>query len=898
MSPRPMSSKRTALALSLAAFLHASPSLRAQADTSADERIEEYLEEQGLVSLLTLQLERRLGTSPQEERVKIAERLAGLYAERLEQAQTLEERKLWEDRSREFLRRVNDAEAFELKVSLAKVRYLLAEDLAERARVGLATPEETAEAERVLQSTSAQLHELFADLNQRVRWIERRSSRTEEDEQRLAEARRIRSLAAYYSGWSDYYLAMLTGAGSRAKLALTQFGFILNASEGDEPTIDRLPRGLLRYEHVARAAVGTALAFSLRNQHDRALRWLDAVDEHPETPDPVRKQLFVRRLVVNARAGFWANIEADVAHIPVNAEDSNEATLSVSEARLLAVLTLGAIERGEPSIHARPLVQRLAETALSALVRQGEVGHVLDLVQRYGTAPIGTEGFIVTYVRGLQAYQKARDAHAETGESTDDPTADEAVANLYNSAAGVLRDAVESADAESFLEERARAGISAGLALYYADLPRQASQWLESVFKLAGDTEAAEEALWLAIIAADRALEVDGLSEDRIRALAAIYLQRYPGTERAARLLLRRATSDLLSEEEAIQILLSVNDDELRRSAERHAAALLYRLYRRASGSEKDFAALRFAEVAERVLQAEVEDATTAQGPDAERAGERAITLARQLLDALLGMSNADVQRGQAVLDTIERLAADQGLSLAGIADELAFHRLQIALSENDDEAAERALAELHEVGGAYAEAGDRLMYKRALDRWVRDPADPEAARRVVVHGLNVATQYGSDPDTVSQPAVASLYDRVAEAAVVVWRADDDPQMLEIALEIGRLLIDAGRTSEKILRRHARTTEAAGDLEAALETWRTLLAATAAPDPLWFEARYQTLRLLARLDPARARQVLDQHRVLHPSLGPDPWGPKIAELAGEIPPPPPPAEPDSSEGGP
>jgi len=885
------------LALSVGLALSSPPAL-AQIDSGADEAIEDYLEELDLVSLLTIQLERRLDSAPPDERAAVAERLSKLYAERLEQSETLEERKLWEERSRRFLQQVRDTESFELKISLAKVRYLLAEEIAERWRVGLAEPEETAEAERVLHSTAGEFHNLFSTLNERVRWLERRGSRGDGDliERALADARRLRSLATYYSGWSDYYLALLTGAPSRARVALTQFGFILNAADGDAPTLDRLPRGLLRFEHVARSAVGSALCFSMRNQHDLAIRWLDEVEQAGETPDGVRKQLLYRRLVVLSEGKRWADIEAEVRR---RRAESQSGTLTVREARLLAVLTLEAIESGAISRVAQPAVRQLAESALSDLVLLGEAGHVLNLVQRYGTAPIGVEGFIVTYVRGLQAYQKARDAHADAGEPIEEPSREESVRNAYRAAAAVLQDAVASSDASNFTEERTKAGISAGLALFYADDARLSSEWLEAVYLMDEESRAGEEALWLAIVSAFRAVETDGEPDDRLRTLATIYLERYPGTERSAKLLLRQHTADLMSEEEAVRILLSVDGTPaLRESAERRAAGLLYRIFRRSRSSDRDFAALQFADVAERVLASEARKATEADD-EAERAeaAERALTLARQLLEAFMAMSSEDVSRARRVLAVIDTLASERGTSLAEIADELAYRRLQLALATDDHDEAKIALADLHAVGGAFADAADRLMYHRAVRDWTRRPRDLEVARRVVRHGLNVMSQFEATPESIAREQVASLYDRVSAAAVTLWRAEDDVQMRDASLQLDKMLIDAGRTAESVLRRYAETSERAGRRDDALSAWRTMLSATSAPDERWYEARFETLRLLAQIDPARARQVLEQHRVLHPTLGPDPWGERFEELDARLPPAPPtPTDPAAEDG--
>ena len=46
----------------------------------------------------------------------------------------------------------------------------------------------------------------------------------------------------------------------------------------------------------------------------------------------------------------------------------------------------------------------------------------------------------------------------------------------------------------------------------------------------------------------------------------------------------------------------------------------------------------------------------------------------------------------------------------------------------------------------------------------------------------------------------------------------------------------------------------------------------------WYEARYHQIALLADIDPARARIVMDQHRTLNPDYGPEPWASRLAAL--------------------
>src|SRR5690606_779738 len=199
--------------------------------------------------------------------------------------------------------------------------------------------------------------------------------------------------------------------------------------------------------------------------------------------------------------------------------------LDVAEARLLAVLTLEALQNESTTPVARDLIQRLADTAMTDLVTLGKVQQVQDLVTRYGSAQLGGEGFIVQYVRGMQAYDRAREAHQAAG-NAEEPTADAAVKNLYREAAASLDIALKQPDSERFQDQKANAGLVLGLALYYADDLTAAADRFEALHQSAPAAKQAEDALWLAIVSLDRAIEAGRASlRTRLQALGTLLLE-------------------------------------------------------------------------------------------------------------------------------------------------------------------------------------------------------------------------------------------------------------------------------------------------------------------------------------------------------------------------------------
>jgi hypothetical protein len=857
--------------------------------------LERYLADRGLDELAAALLRGRLAAARGESRTDLAERLGRLYVRLLGRADDADTRQRLEAHARELIRAVPDSESFDLRLDLAKATFLRAEEGVEKHRLRLASAEELGEAERVLRSVEPVFDDIAARVNTRLQSDERRLNESRnadavELQLRVTESRRIRSMARYYAGWTKHYLALAGANKELARQALLDFGVILNAQPGRAPAIDRVPANTLRFEHVARAGVGVMLSLSLRGDHDEALKWLRLLESAESLPKGVADQLPARRIAVLAAGGFWNELERRIALDRRKQGQSEPVPLSLREARLLAVVALEALPELSGADGRRRggiAAQTLAQVGMGDLVALGEVGHVLDLVKRFGTAPIGTEGFIVTYVRGLQAFDAARQAHADLGDDTDKPSDDESAINRYVQAAELLESAADAADADKFPLDRPKAVMRAALARYLADQPELASTLFQEASSLLGVLPAAsgpsaerlrserQEALWMAVVALDRGVELGRLSLTPTRdTLAALFIEQFPRTERAARLLLRRAGAGL-TDEQAVEILLGVGRSApVYAAARREAARRLYQIYLGSRGDGREFAAIRFADVAEESLELDA----AAAGPDSGALAPAAVLRGRQLVMVLLDQPTPDLPRAARALDRVEALAAAAGIDTAPFADELIFRRLRLAMLKGDDQSVQRWLDRLRASGGRFALAGERLVLNRAAEAFRAGPRDTAQARRVVEAARRVLAALDAEPGSI--PPVA---EQLAAAAAALWELDNDPTMRELAIATDRREVEAGRATARTLRRLAALAEASGDAPAALDAWRRLLAGSADASAQWFEARYHTLRLLAALEPARFAEALSQHKVLYPSFGPEPWGPKIRDLESQPP---------------
>lgn len=849
----------------------------------ADVQLERYLTDRGLDDLLAEHLVDKLGHVQGDERIAVAQQLGNLYIRLLDEASTDEDRTRWAGLATTLLRLVPEADSPDLRINLAKAAYMRAESVAERSRLHMVTPAELAQAERVLRNVSSTFLELAQDAHQRARVLENRlTAQLDESEEdritaELGHARQQRSLGFYYAGWSEYYLAFLTNDKGRAGKALRNFGWLLNAREGDEASFDRLQPDLLRYEHVARAAIGASLACVIQGRFTEAIAWLDSVDRSTDTSEGVRKQVFDRRITVLSAAHLWPDLE-----LHIRRSRATSGPLPPLTARLLVVSCLDALEGPDGRGRSRELIRRLADVGFQDLISEGKVAHVLELVRTYGTEPLGETGFINQYIRGLRAMDRAKEAGEAAGESDTGPVQDRSVAALYREAATMLLESVEQSDARSFPDEQTKALVSAGQALYLAGDASRAADVLERAVSQAATPDQAEGALWLAVVALEGAVEAgDESLTPRRDQMVQLFLASYPGSERAAKLLMRPDTSALVTPEQAVDILLGVPPGSPNYlAARRQASQLLYRLYRKSTSADRTFAGERFLDVASQVLKLEQSDVRSGDVERAAKASKGAILHARQIADAALGLSPPDVERATAALDTLDRIAVYAAVDLDHLKPELAYRRFQIAMAQHDSAAADRWFQEIEAVDGGYLKIAQRLMYRDAVKTWLDRPTDSTAARSVVQFGRSILQTLENDSKMAN--ITNGVRDTVAEAGGTVWAAEHDRTMLDLAIEMDRKLIESGGATGRVLRRHARLLEQAGHKEQALDQWRRLVNGLDSGTDSWYEARYESIRLLRDVDRDRAIAALRQHIALFPELGPTPWAERFRELADSL----------------
>jgi hypothetical protein len=860
-----------------------------RADAKADDTVDRYLTRLGVTSVIAERLEHDFARATGEQREELAMRLAVVYADMLTAASPDADVDRWEARARALLDAAPDAATIDLRLGLARAAYVRAEAAAERGILRIGSPEDARAAAARLADLTTELDRIADEAHRRVQSLEKREeSATDRDTTlltaALSEGRRQRSIAHFLAGNAAVLVALATESAESAERALIHFGWILGAKPGARPELERLADQNLLYPHVAKSALGAALAHAIRGRADESAAWIAAVRHAERLPADIDELITTRQIQCLAATGRWSELAALVASMRSDmGAPSDDATpsLTTTHARLLAVLALGA-----PDSAPRAPVAEIRDAALAELVGRGELGHVLAIAAAFGTQGFGTDSFIGLEVRGLKAYDDARTAHGPDDNARRDPPTDPGVRRMYAAAAELFELALRAPGADAFPDAAAQTMLLVGVCRINAlgdDAPDDATDpesWLTRAAEAIRDPARAAAAMRLAIHALDQRVSAGGASAvdaaSRRDAMIDAFLDRFPDDPAAPSMIVRRVTTPGFDRVRGLTMLLAIPPSSPWHPAARHhAAAIAFELYRAAPPAEREWAARRYLDLEDPLLAADRRTASEGKRDAAERSALRA----RRIVEAALGLDAPDLPLADRALESIESLAALGLLDTAPIRGELAYRRAQIALIRGDHAAADALLAEAATADPTLARAGDKLRFDAAVRAWRAsrrdDPGAPgsvAAAQRVADAG---AALIDADPTALLGGSGAIVRSVSAEALADVYAATSDRAVAERAIVLLREVLDAAPNATAELRRLAELTEALGMLEESLGAWRTLVAGLPVGSDQWFDARVRHVTVLAHREPDRAREVLAQHVALYPDYGPEPWGPRL-----------------------
>ena len=835
----------------------------AQGAALAQDAVGNWLEESGLNRLHARRLEQQLDAARDSGlRNSIAQQLAETYAELLETAATGVQRDLLEDRGRAVLEKISDEEGDPLRLALLRSSYSAASRECELYRLALEIGSTREELEQRLASIAENLSEVRKRLERRERVLERRVSRSRGVEAQIASTRaddvsRRIAQATFLEAWSRAYLAWISADSEVALEAQKLFGRILATGKAFPDPSD-VSMDLRDDEIYAESILGMAFAKSITDSIATVQAWLYLL-LGPDTAEYVRESRPYWELALYAEAGSFGDAIEVLRALPQDAP--------VSWVRLAAVSGLGARGGGEAA-------QALGTEAVAMLAAQNELAQVIDLAERFGLAEMDRSGFALNYVSGVCRYEEGRKA-AEAGDL-------EAARRAYRAALEDLDAASAEPDADEF--NNAQPGLLAMRAWCLHELGEyeQASALFEEAASLHGGYDAGN-LLWKAIVCLDQAKrngEDNGTHDARQMKLIEQFLDEYPSHPSAPGALLRSLATNPDPSIEDAETLISVSTNStIGARAHQEGVQMLYRIFRRARGEERVAAGRRFLEVVPvpRFDQNDDSDVHLFE-----------VIRARQLLDVALMPRIAASQIAAEVIAAVDRGVNSGVIDMAGKERELDFRRLQLALYRDNVAEALRLFRRFEaEQVDDWTKLAARTLFNAAsvvvqseelLPDDTRTQQGIDAVRRTAVVIL------GDSPENADF-SIPENWAMARSLAIAEERAFDSSGALDArdrALLLYTKLSESRGKDEVVLEGLARLSEAAGFDEQALQAHRTLVAGSQPGTDVWFRRKVDHLRVLARVDPSRARQVLQQHVVLHPNYGPEPWGAQLRLMHNEL----------------
>jgi tetratricopeptide (TPR) repeat protein len=601
--------------------------------------------------------------------------------------------------------------------------------------------------------------------------------------------------------------------------------------------------------------------------------WLSLLT-HPTTYEPLRTQVPVWEIVIYLEHHEYR----DVIEVLENARASQH-DVPLPWLRLIAAHTLEEKKSDR-------FADELSRACVTELAARGELQQVLDLAQRFGIEALGDAGgagFAFKYVQGVIKYQQARTSH-----NSEEPTLDAEIGAMYGGAAAALKAAAAEPDAPKYPVPAASClRLIAWCSFFRGNFLDATAEFEEASSALSGNDAA--EALWMAVVSLDKVVEAGRSIEAReqLNGLIDRFLALYPDHPNAARLMVKRSFRIEEASPETVNDLLAVPpSSDVYDLAQGRAADMLYQLFRRSREDDRLGYASQFLSVAVPLIS---EPPRRRESSHADLAPF--VVRCRQVLEVALAEGVERLVAARAAIDSLEAVNLIDPASVSPHRDEIDCRKVQERLYAGDADAAATLTEELwsRDATSIWSRLAVRSMFKQAFRVWrsAEAEATPQerqaAVERVARYGGRVLYEFGDEPDALERSGAMGYYTAVADATFALWQSSGDPERAKAALFLYDKLLARRPNSAAFLRAAALLAEKVDRQPRALDHWRRLVAGSEVGSEGWYEAKFHQIQLLAKLDPPRAREVMNQHKQLNPNFGPSPWGPKIKGLDEQIP---------------
>jgi tetratricopeptide (TPR) repeat protein len=673
-------------------------------------------------------------------------------------------------------------------------------------------------------------------------------------EQEALRVAAVASRAAYFAGWSSYYLGVASQdpAAREREFAAAKELFLAVLEITGERNYESVEAEGLGLESAwrTRAAIGLALAeIGLDRQQAAAsiFGWLD----HASVPTDLRDQAGYWHVQGLLNVGRFAQAAEQAAALIEKFSlppSPGKSSLCIALVRAAAALPPDQLE----------LRRRLLAPAIRGLARLRQFDTLDQLMEKHKlTAVADADSFPALWLRGRQQFLAA-----EKTKSDGD----------FEAAAATLQKALDHSAARTELIDAAQCRYYWAWCQYRLDrLDVAAAAFAEAALPLQGSLpDVAVQSAWMQCVALQQLAVKDKRQIGPAMTAMQTLIANFPQSEQAAKaqFALTRLRQASASPEEAIASLAAVKPGDPNYAASQlEICQLRWQLWSKGKDDAKKAGPLGDA-----VLKAV--DQLLAAAPQSDH--DRRLRAGLLAVDVLSHRSPPDRPRIDGYLATIAPAAqrADSGSTAAA---EYQYRRLQQAQQAKDQPAAlEAARWIVANAAGSPYEMPALVVVAREADRAVDAAAAGDRAAMVD----DAEKVYARLVELLGDsPAVLTSTKNALTAAAKLAQYESELGRTKEAASRWSRILEARPDDKNYLRRAGLAHLAAGDYPSALDCWRRLLAGLSQGSDQWLEAKHYQLVCLLHTDRPTAGKVWRQFRLLFPEVKSPAWRDKFEELA-------------------
>ena len=375
----------------------------------------------------------------------------------------------------------------------------------------------------------------------------------------------------------------------------------------------------------------------------------------------------------------------------------------------------------------------------------------------------------------------------------------------------------------------------------------------------------------MAIVCLDRISKIDTSIQSVKNGLIKKYRSEWPNSARASQLLVRDAAISPANAKLVDELLAVEIQDPNYAESQKQAAAHLYDLWVDVQDTQVHYIGNTYVNVALQLLLEQIQKIKSGEIDESESA----VVLALRILEISLHQQINRKVAAQHALDAIRSIELCEAFDLTGFRKEIKYRTILFALSNGQ-------LKNAQDLSVEFVEAMPNdlwsLYVAKAIWRyWDANQIDVQSEVRFLIGSRLL---FGMSDDEIAKESVLPISYSTSYAGYELAKSNGQLALTEgiEGLRIARILQAAYPKTNRILELAALLEQEVGENDRALAHWRTIASGNKQGSDGWLNARLNIVQILSTIHPDDALEVLNQHHLLFPNYGKEPYGTRLKEL--------------------